>query len=116
LPDIKNLDQINQIKLGTKEWLQICWGDFLEKEGYYLGFDPFSGRPQFGRDYFLKLMNRFNKKVLIRSHDPNAPQYMFNDKCLTIFTSSAYARERIIAIFDFKKEIKTAKDLEIVKI
>jgi len=41
---------------------------------------------------------------------------MFDNRCLTIFTSSAYTRERTIAIYDFKKPINTAKDLEIVKI
>jgi hypothetical protein len=41
---------------------------------------------------------------------------MFDDKCLTIFTSSAYFRERTIAIFNFEKRIKTAKDLEIITI
>ncbi len=116
LPDVKSLAEINKIKSGSKQWQQIAWGDFLNETGEYLGTDPFSGRPQFGQDYFLKLMERFKKKVLIRSHQPNAPQFMFNDRCLTIFTSSAYTRERTIAIADFKKPIKTAKDLEIVKI
>ena len=116
LPDVKNLEEINKIKMGSEEWMQICWGDFSEEKGEYLGSDPFTGRPQFGRDYFLKLMERFNKKVLIRSHQPDAPLFMFNNRCLTIFTSSAYTRERIIAIFDFQREIKTAKDLEVIKI
>jgi len=35
---------------------------------------------------------------------------------LTIFNSSIYDREREIAILDFKKEIKSAKDLEIKRI
>ena len=61
-------------------------------------------------------MKRFDKKVLIRSHQPTSPLFMFDNRCLTIFTSSAYTRERTIAIYDFKKPIKTAKDLEIVKI
>ena len=121
LPDIKSMgpglvDEINRIKLGSKEWMQIIWGDFSDKPGEYLGIDPFSGRPQFGRDYFFKLMERFQKKVLIRSHQPDAPLLMFNDRCLTIFTSSAYAWERTIAIADFKKPIKTAKDLEIINV
>jgi hypothetical protein len=116
LPDVKSLEEINQIKLGSEEWRQITWGDFSEEKGEYLGIDPFTGRPQFGRDYFLKLMDKFNKKILIRSHQPNAPLLMFDDRCLTIFTSSAYTRERTIAIADLKKKIKTAKDLEIVKI
>ena len=123
LPDINTsrsvldvLKEINKIKLGGEEWMQIVWGDFFEKPGEYLGIEPFTGRPQFGRDYFFRLMEKFNKKVLIRSHQPDTPQYMFNDRCLTIFTSSAYAREKTIAILDFKKKIKTAKDLEIIRI
>jgi len=129
LPDVKDLAEINKIKLGSKEWQQIVWGDFKDEPGYSLGIDPFSGRPQFGRDYFLKVMERFtrqnfakqnlggfNKRVLIRSHQPTAPQFMFDDRCLTIFTSSAYPRERVIAILDFDKEVNTAKDLEIRKI
>lgn len=116
LPDVKSLAEINKIKLGSKEWRQITWGDFLNEKGEYLGTDPFTGRPQFGQDYFLKLMKRFKKKVLIRSHQPTSPLFMFDNQCLTIFTSSAYARERTIAIADFKKSIKTAKDLEIKRI
>jgi len=116
LPDVKNLEEINKIKLGDENWFQICWGDFIDEPGENLGTDPFTGRPQFGRDYFLKLMKRFHKKVLIRSHQPDAPLFMFDDRCLTIFTSSAYTIERTIAISDFKKPIKTAKDLEIIKI
>ena len=115
-PEVKNLNKINKIKLGSEEWRQITWGDFSEEPGEYLGIDPFTGRPQFGRDYFLKMMDKFGKKVLIRSHQPTSPLFMFDNRCLTIFTSSAYTRERTIAIVDFKKSIKTAKDLEIVKI
>jgi hypothetical protein len=116
LPEIKNLEEINKIEVGSKQWQQITWGDFSDKKGEYLGIDPFTGRLQFGKDWFLKLMKRFDKKVLIRSHQPNAPLYMFDNKCLTIFTSSAYAQERTIAIVDSEKEIKTVKDLEIKKI
>jgi protein phosphatase len=116
LPDLKNLGEINKIKLGDENWFRICWGDFIDEPGGDLGTDPFTGRPQFGRDYFLKLMERFNKKVLIRSHQPDAPQFMFDDRCLTIFTSSAYKKERTIAIYDFEKPIKTARDLEIIRI
>lgn len=116
LPNVKNLEEINKIKLGSEKWRQITWGDFLNEKGEYLGTDPFTGRPQFGQDYFLKTMKRFRKKVLIRSHQPTSPLFMFDNQCLTIFTSSAYARERTIAIADFKKSLKTAKDLEIKRI
>jgi protein phosphatase len=120
LPNIKirrpGLVDLKEIKLGSEEWRQITWGDFIERPGEYLGINSLTGRPQFGKDWFLKLMRRFNKKVLIRSHQPDCPQLMFDDKCLTIFTSSAYPRERTIAIANLKKEIKTAQDLEIVRI
>lgn len=116
LPDVENLEEINKIKIGDERWLEITWGDFLEEKGDFLGIDPFSGRPKFGRDYFFKLMERFKKRILIRSHDPNAPLFMFNDKSLTIFSSWAYNRDRLIAIADLSKEIKNAKDLEIKKI
>lgn len=117
LPDVKNLEEINNIELGSEEWEQICWGDFKEESGNYLRDDPFTSRPQFGLDWFNEMMARFNKNVLIRAHQPDCSEFMFDNRCLTIFTSSAYDfRKRTIAIFDSKKEIKTAKDLEIVEI
>jgi protein phosphatase len=116
LPEIEKLEDFEKIKIGDENWFRICWGDFVNEPGGDLGLDIFTGRPQFGRDYFFKLMEKFNKKVLIRSHQPDAPLFMFDDRCLTIFTSSAYTQERTIAILDFQKEIKTAKDIEIIRI
>jgi protein phosphatase len=116
LPEIEKLEEFEKIKIGDKNWFKICWGDFIEESGENLGINPFTGRPQFGRDYFFKIMRKINKNVLIRSHDPNAPQLMYDDRCLTIFTSSTYNHERLIAIADFSKLIKTAKDLEIIRI
>jgi len=113
LPDLKNLEDFEKIENGDENWFRICWGDFYDMAGENLGIDIFTGRPRFGRDYFFKLMKRFKKKVLIRSHQPDSPSFMFDDKCLTIFTSSACSRERTIAVFDFEKEIKTARDLAI---
>lgn len=116
LPNLKNLEEINKIKLGDENWFRICWGDFYDEPGENLGIDVFSGRPKFGRDYFFKIMKKFNKKVLIRSHQPDCPQFMFNERCLTIFSSSTYNQERTIAIYNFDKKIETARDLEIIKI
>jgi len=74
------------------------------------------GRPQFGKDYFEDKMKKFGKNVLIRSHDPKARTIMYNKRCLTIFTSEAYHRERTVAIADLDKEIKTTDDLRIEEI
>jgi predicted phosphodiesterase len=116
LPKIEKLEDFEKIKIGDDNWFRICWGDFLDEPGEELGINPFTGRLQFGRDYFFKIMQKINKKILIRSHDPNAPQLMYNDRCLTIFTSLAYSKERIIAIADLSKEIKTARDLQLKKL
>jgi protein phosphatase len=116
LPEIEKIEDFEKIEIGNENWFRICWGDFLDEPGENLGNDLFTCRPKFGRDYFFKIMQKINKKILIRSHDPNAPRLMYNDYCLTIFTSSTYTKERIIAIANFSKEIKTAKDLEIKRI
>ena len=113
LPDLKSLEEIEKIKLGDKAWQEITWGDFVDQSGDFLGIDPFSGRPCFGRDYFFKIMERFQKKILVRAHDPSAPLFMFEDRCLTLFTSSYYQKPRMVAIADLDKKIKTAKDLKI---
>ncbi len=117
LPDVKNLKEIDSITLGSADWEKICWGDFKEVPGRRL-MTSFagSGRPLFGRDWFFEIMKKLNMQVLIRSHQPNCPEFMFDDRCLTIFTSSAYGRKRTIAIHDLQKKIKTARDLKIVEI
>jgi protein phosphatase len=116
LPKIEKLEDFEKIKVGDDNWIRICWGDFVEEEGGDLGMDPLRGRPKFGRDYFFNIMAKINKKVLIRSHDPMAPLFMYDNFCLTIFTSSVYSKERMVALADLSKEVKTAKDLELKKI
>ena len=114
LPDVKSLEDTNEIRVGSEAWRQIIWGDWQELSGGSLGDDVFSGRPQFGGDYFRETMDRFGKNVLIRSHQPTAPQAMYDRRCLTIFTSSAYrlyVPERTVAIVDLGRETKTIDDL-----
>ena len=118
MPDVEKIENINKISDGDEHWMQILWGDFQDRKGKYLGEDYQTGRPQFGKDYFDEIMKRFGKNILIRSHQPNAPEKMFDKRCLTIFTSSAYGRKRTVAIADFskRKEIKTVDDLVIEEI
>jgi len=116
LPDVPSLEDINRIKLGSAEWHQITWGDWREMNGGFLGLDPYTGRPQFGRKWFEEIMSRFGKSVLIRSHQPDAPQAMYGGRCLTIFTSSAYryyVPERTIALVDLEREVKGVDDVRI---
>ena len=114
LPDLKSLEDMNQIELGDGNWDRMVWGDFVENEGDYLG--DLWGRPQFGRQYFQRLMKRYRKQVLVRSHQPSAPLMMFNKSCITIFTSHAYLPIRTIAIADLEKEIRSAEDVVLEKV
>ena len=111
LPDLPRLEEIKQIEWGDEQWERIVWGDFVEKEGEFLG--DWGGRPQFGRSYFRRMMDRYQKRVLIRSHQPYAPLYMFGKRCVTIFTSYAYVPDRRVAVVDLEKEVQTAGDLTI---
>jgi len=111
LPDIETLSDINKIRVGGKEWRQVTWGDWQETDGDYLGMDAYTGRPQFGRRHFDKLMERFDKSVLIRSHQPGVRQVMYDARCLTIFTSHAYMPTRTIVIANLEEEIGTVHDL-----
>lgn len=114
LPEIEKIEDIEKIEIGDEEWFKIIWGDFRDKEGEFLG--NFLGRPKFGRDYFFKIMNKIGLNVLIRSHDPYAPERMFENKCLTIFTSIAYGVERKIALLKLNKKIKNVDDIEIISL
>jgi len=116
LPDVSDLEDINRVKLGSAEWHQITWGDWQEREGRFLGTDPYTGRPQFGQGWFEEIMSRLGKNVLIRSHQPDATPTMYSRRCLTIFTSSAYRHyisERTIALVDLRKIVQTVDDIEI---
>jgi protein phosphatase len=113
LPEIQNLSEINQIVNGDNRWWNTVWGDFFER-GFYekLGRE----RPYFLAEDFKRIMGRLNKKVLIRGHDPHAPESLFDGKCVTIFSSKAYERDRTIAIANFNnRKIQSIDDLAIEK-
>ncbi len=114
LPDLKSLEEIGRVELGDENWDRIVWGDFAEGEGDFLG--DLWGRPQFGRPYFERMMERYQKRVLLRSHQPHAPLRMFDKRCITIFTSRAYLPIRTVAIADLEKEIRSSEDLALERV
>jgi serine/threonine-protein phosphatase PP1 catalytic subunit len=116
LPDVGILSDIDKIRPGEETWQQVVWGDWQETTGDYLGRDAYTGRPQFGRGYFDRLMKRLEKSILVRSHQPGSPRLMYANLCLTIFTSHAYVPLRTIAIANWEAEINTANDLLIESI
>jgi hypothetical protein len=114
LPELNSLEEIDRVEWGDPNWDRIVWGDFVEGDGDLLG-DRW-GRLQFGGTYFERLMDRYQKNILIRSHQPHAPSLMFQKKCITIFTSNAYFPIRTIVVADLEKEIRDARDVIIERI
>jgi hypothetical protein len=114
LPELETLEDFNGIEWGDENWNRIVWGDFVEIDVEVM--EDWGGRPQYGRQYFERVMDRYQKQVLIRSHQPHAPPLMFQKRCITIFTSNAYLPIRTIVIADMEKEIHSAEDLELEKI
>lgn len=114
LPDLKSLKEVDEIEWGDSNWDRIVWGDFVEAT-FDIGGSPW-GRPQFGKVYFERMMERYLKKILVRSHQPYAPSLMFEKRCITIFTSRAYLPFRTIVIVDLEKEIRDARDVLIERI
>jgi hypothetical protein len=116
LPDVQRIDDIEKIKLGSSDWQRVTWGDWEDAPGHVLNPGAL-GRPTFGRDAFEEISIRIGLKALVRSHQPFVPMFLFEDRCLTIFTSSAYGgTERRVAILHPGTPILTAQDLEIVSI
>jgi predicted phosphodiesterase len=119
LPSVSNLQAIKKIEFGSELWRQIAWGDWQESNGDVLGDEAFTGRPQFGATHFKTIMKRLGKNVLIRSHQPTAKLALYQKRCVTIFTSSAYLSivpTRTIAIADLEKDVRTIDDLSIKEI
>ena len=114
LPDLKSLEEVNGIEWGGDHWDRIVWGDFTEEKAELLG--DLWGRPQFGEAYFDRLMEKYQKKILVRSHQPHAPPWMFKKRCITIFTSHVYLPIRTIVIVDLEKEIRDSGDVLIERI
>jgi len=112
LPDVSSLDAVCSIKLGSSTWRAITWGDWSQN-----GADraaELSGRPTFEHADFDVRASRLGIRVLVRSHQPLAPMYLFEERCLTIFSSNAYGTgPRRVAILHPDRDVTSARDLEI---
>jgi hypothetical protein len=116
LPDLPSLDAIDMIELGSEAWRAITWGDWEESRGGGLPSAGW-GRPSFDRDQFERRRSRLGARVLVRSHQPLAPTFLFDDRCLTLFTSCAYGDgARRVAVLRPREQIGTARDLELIDI
>jgi predicted MPP superfamily phosphohydrolase len=111
LPDVQSLEDIRRIRFSDERWRQITWGDWQDLPGKEIG--DLGGRPQFGRDYFENIMQRFGKTVLIRSHQPHVPERLYDDRCLTVFTSRFYGVQRRVGLLDLEKTLRSCADIRV---
>lgn len=114
LPDLPTLEAVDDIELGSKEWRAVTWGDWVGEDRNSL---IKGSRPTFGPTVFRRLSSRLGVKILIRSHQPNAPAYLFDDRCLTFFTSAAYGNgaRQVVQLMP-GNTIQTARDLQLSEI
>ena len=114
LPNLRSLDAMDDIELGSEAWRAITWGDWVSDRRFA---GRFEGRPSFGPTTFEERSFQLGVKVLIRSHQPMAPLYLFDDRCLTLFTSIAYGgTTRRVARLLPDQQIKTARDLNLIEV
>lgn len=97
IPNIKNLNEINNIPKGLQLEQnplldQIMWGDYFSnikgiKESDRGVKEVFVS----GEQEFNNLIKKLNIKLLIRGHQPEVKGTMFGNKCITLITCEKYA-------------------------
>lgn len=114
LPDLDSLGAIDRVAWGDGDWDRIVWGDFVVHQRDEVR--DWVGRPQLSEQYFRRIMDRFERRVLIRSHQPLAPLLMYGKRCITVMTSYAYLPVRRVVLADLGKGIEDADDLELASL
>jgi len=113
LPDLPTADALASVELGSEAWRAITWGDWIDGGGGGGSSEAF-GRPAFGEAMFETRAARLGVRVLVRSHQPFAPTYLYDNRCLTIFTSNAYGSgPRRVALLRPNVRVHSALDLEL---
>lgn len=116
LPDVPRLEEIDGILPGSAAWRDITWGDWRGTVSS-LPRPEDTGRPAYGPDTFDLRSRRLGVSVLVRSHQPDAPTYLFDDRCLTVFTSHAYGDgRRCVAVLPRGVPARTARDLILAEV
>ena len=107
------LKDLEKVVPGSKAWHTLVWGDFTDRPRP-VRFGRIWGSPRYDRTYFDSVMNQYGKKVLIRSHQPNVLQTLFDKRCLTIMSTRALDSPRRIAVVDLERsDIATVSELEV---
>jgi hypothetical protein len=116
LPDVPSLDAIDSVELGSEAWRAIAWGDWVVSQGDGLPSVGW-GRPSFGPVDFNRRTEQLNARIVVRSHQPFAPTFLFDDRCLTLFTTAFYGNGlRRVAVLRPGRRVETARDLELIEL
>jgi hypothetical protein len=116
LPAMDTLDTFEAIVPGSDAWREITWGDY-RPEGESDAWRAISSRPSFPRETFEDRRRQLGVRLLVRSHQPGLPLWIYNRRCLTLFTSSAYGRvERHVAVLQTGGSELRGADLRVVDI
>jgi len=114
LPDVSSMDGIREAVLGSAAWRALTWGDWSETPG---ATPQAASRPLFDRQAFDERAAQLGVQAMIRSHQPTAPMYLFDDRCLTLFTTTSYGDgERRVARLSARQSINSARDLELLSL
>jgi hypothetical protein len=113
LPDLGAVSGIATVTPGTAAWRDITWGDWSSEQE---PTQSIASRPLYGPETFAARSARLGIRVLVRSHQPDAPIYLFEDRCLTLFTSCAYGGQRRVAVLPPVKRVDSALDLTLREI
>lgn len=113
LPAVASLESIASVIPGSEDWRALTWGDWIDSDEDGSVLRPPS-RPAFNRTAFETRVARLGVRILVRSHQPRAPRFLYEQRCLTIFTSSSYGDgcRRVARLAPGVRTV-TADDLEI---
>lgn len=114
LPDLRSLDAIDAVTLGSDAWRAMTWGDWVETDAQSI---LKGSRPAYGPSAFSKRTFQLGASLHVRSHQPEAPRFLFDDCCLTLFTSRAYGSgPRCVALCEPGQKVNSARDLQLIDI
>jgi len=113
LPDLPSLEAFSSIEIGSDAWRDVTWADWGPEDGPM----RWGCRPFLGEETFQRRADALGIRALVRSHQPDAPEFLFEDRCLTIFTSNAYGSgPRRVALLEPGRTVRSCRDLRIERI
>lgn len=113
LPDLTDWAEIERVEPGSPPWFDMVWGDWVEDAQRV---DSAGGRPALNPTAFFRRSAQLGIRVLVRSHQLSAPLTLFDQRCLTVFTSCAVDAVRQVVRWIPGRTVSTASDLDWIEL